>query len=123
LAQAAIPVSPVLGENVFVAVTIAKDAAPGPRELRLQAKTGMSNPVVFDVGQLPEFRQKKESFDPGARPRPALTRFAKPRKFVRESEVTVTLPAVLNSQIMPGPVDNYRFLAKKDQQLVFRTRA
>jgi hypothetical protein len=123
LAKAAIPVSPVLAENVFVEVVIASGAPVGPRELRLQAKTGMSNPVVFDVGQLPEFRQFKESYDPEARPRPALARFVKPKKYVRESEVTVSLPAVLNSQLMPGQVDHYRFHAKKGQHLVFRTRA
>jgi hypothetical protein len=123
LTIAAIPVSPVLGENVFVEVTIAKDAPAGPRELRLQAKSGMSNPVVFDVSTLPEVRQKKESFDPEARPRPALRRFVKKRQIVTESEVKVTLPAVLNSQLMPGEVDHYRFSAKKGQRLVFRTRA
>jgi hypothetical protein len=123
LAQAAIAVSPVLAENVFVEVTIVKNAPVGPRELRLQAKSGMSNPVVFDVGQLPEVRQKKESFDPEARPRRNLARFAKKRAIVRESEVKVTLPAVLNSQLMPGEVDHYRFSAKKGQHLVFRTRA
>ncbi len=123
LAQAAIPVNPVLGDNVFVEVTIAMNAAPGPRELRLQAKTGMSNPVVFDVGSLPEVRQKKESFDPEARPRPALARFVKKRSIARESAVKVSLPIVLNSQLMPGEVDHYRFTAKKGQHLVFRTRA
>jgi len=123
LSQAAITVSPVLAENVFVEVTIADDAYPGPRELRLGAKTGWSNPVVFDVGQLPEVRQEKESFDPEARPRPALARFAKPRHFTPETEIKVTLPAVLNSQLMPGEVDSYRFTAKKGQHLVFRTRA
>ncbi|MFO0969826.1 MAG: hypothetical protein U0793_30080 [Gemmataceae bacterium] len=34
---------------------------PGPRQLRLKAKTGMSNPVVFLVGQLPELTSKKWS--------------------------------------------------------------
>lgn len=123
LAKAAIPISPVMAENVFVEMVIAEKAAPGPRELRLQAKTGMSNPVVFDVGELPEFRQEKESFDPEARPRANLARFYKPKKVARESEVEVTLPNVLNSQLMPGDVDHYRFPAKKGQQLVFRTRA
>jgi hypothetical protein len=123
LAQAAIPVTPVLAENVFVELVIAKNAPPGPRELRLGAKTGMSNPVVLDIGQLSEVRQKKESFDPEARPRRALARFVKPRAVVGEAEIKVTLPAVLNSQLMPGEVDHYRFSAKKGQHLVFRTRA
>lgn len=123
LARAAVPVSPVLAEQVFLQVAIAKDAAPGPRELRLQAKSGMSNPVVFDVGQLPEVAQKKESFDPEARPRPALARFIKPRTPPKEGVFRVSLPATLNSQLMPGEVDRYVFPAKKGQRLVFRVRA
>ncbi len=123
LAQSAVPVPPVLAENVFLSVTIDSTAAPGPRELRLQAKTGMSNPIVFDIGQLPEIRQTKESFDPEARPVRGLGRFVKPKSGEPTAEVQVTLPAVLNSQLLPGEVDHYRFRAKKDQQLVFRTRA
>jgi hypothetical protein len=103
--------TPVLAEIVTLEVTVAANAAPGPRELRLSATTGMSNPVVFEVGQLPEVLQQKKLIDPEApqreRPRP----------------VKITLPAVLNSQIMPGEVDRYRFKALKGQQLVFITRA
>jgi hypothetical protein len=124
LGEAAIPVSPVLGENVFVQVTIDKDAAVGPRALRLGAKTGMSNAVVFDVSQLVEVIQKKVPFDPEARPRPGLARFLKRKPTEkREAEMRITLPAVLNSQLMPGDVDHYRFRAEKGQQLVFRCRA
>jgi hypothetical protein len=123
LAIAAIPINPGLAENVFIAVTIARSAPPGPRELRLGAKTGMSNPIVFDVGQLPEMRQKKESFDPEDRPRRPLARFAKRKEIVKETEIKVTLPAVFNSQILPGEVDRYRFPARKGQHLVFRARA
>jgi hypothetical protein len=124
LTGSAVPATPVLAENVFVEVTIAKTATPGPRELRLHAKTGMSNPIVFDVGQLPEVRQKKEIFDPENRPpRRGPARFVKRREVVHDSEVKVTLPSVLNSQLMPGEVDHYRFSAKAGQLLVFRTRA
>jgi hypothetical protein len=123
LAAAEVPINPVLAENVFVEVTVAKTAPVGPRELRLRAKTGMSNPVVFDVGQLPEMRQKKTSFDPEAGPRRAPARPGKAGAAARESDIKVALPAVLNSQLLPGEVDRYRFEARKGQQLVFRTRA
>jgi hypothetical protein len=106
LAPPAIRPTPVLAEIVTVEVTVDSKAAPGPRQLRLRANTGMSNPVVFVVGQLPEMRQQKELVDPEAN-LPAAT------------EVNVTLPAVLNSQIMPGTVDRYRFTARQGEQLVF----
>jgi hypothetical protein len=104
--------TPVLEEIVTVEITIDPKAAPGPRQLRLRANTGMSNPVVFVVGQLPEVSQLKPLVDPEAEtPAP------------KAPEIKVTLPAVLNSQIMPGQVDRYRFPARKGQHLVFITHA
>jgi hypothetical protein len=124
LAATLIKPTPALAEIVTAEVTIAGNAAPGPRELRLSAKTGMSNPVVFDVGQLPEIGQQKELIDPeNTPPRKALARFVKPKEKPADPDVKVTLPAVLNSQIMPGEVDRYRFAARQGQQLVFNTRA
>lgn len=102
--------TPVLAEIVTAEITIDSKAQPGPRQLRLKANTGMSNPVAFFIGQLPEVTQKKELVDPEAPNSPV-------------PEVNVTLPAALNSQIMPGTVDRYRFPARKGQQLVFVAHA
>jgi hypothetical protein len=110
IAPPAVRPTPALAEIVTLEVTIDAKAAPGPRHIRLLANTGMSNPVVFVVGQLPEVTQQKELVDPEvSRP--------------KAPEVKVTLPAVLNSQIMPGAVDRYRFAARKGQQLVFIAHA
>ncbi len=46
--------NPMLSEIVTVEVTIEADAEPGLRQLRLDTPFGVSNPVVFFVGQLPE---------------------------------------------------------------------
>jgi len=125
LAKAAIRPTPVLAEVVTAEITIAANAPPGQRELRLSANTGMSNPLVFDVGQLPEVSQKKELIDPDpeAPKRKGLARFITPREKPHNTAIPVTLPVVLNSQIMPGEVDHYRFPARKGQQLVFIARA
>ena len=40
---------------VIAEITIAKDATPGPREIRLFTPQRLSNPMAFHVGQLPEF--------------------------------------------------------------------
>ena len=45
--------SPVLAETVTLQVTISPDAQPGERELRLATPQGLSNPVVFCIGQIP----------------------------------------------------------------------
>jgi hypothetical protein len=121
LAPPAVLPTPVLAEIVTVEITIAANASPGPRELRLAATTGMSNPIVFEVGQLPEVSQKKKLIDPEAPKK--LARLATPGERSPEAEIKVTLPTVLNSQIMPGEVDRYRFSARKGQQLVFIARA
>jgi hypothetical protein len=91
-------------------VAIDARAEPGPRQLRLLANTGMSSANIFVVGQLPEITQSKDLVDP------ETTRPKSP-------DIAITLPAVLNSQIMAGTVDRYCFAARKDQQLVFRAHA
>ncbi|MDD5482835.1 MAG: hypothetical protein PHP98_04200, partial [Kiritimatiellae bacterium] len=49
------PASMAIANRVIVAITIASDAAPGRREIRLVTARGISNPLVFNVSQLPEF--------------------------------------------------------------------
>ena len=73
--------NPVLAEKVILQITMAPDAEPGQRELRLATANGLSNPLFFHVGQLTEFRKEesKNSPDPltGRRPespRPAAQR-------------------------------------------------
>ncbi|MCR4415239.1 MAG: hypothetical protein NUV77_22685, partial [Thermoguttaceae bacterium] len=45
-------------ELVFAEVTIAPDAKPGRREIRVVTKRGISNPLPFYVGQVPEVARK-----------------------------------------------------------------
>ena len=49
--------APSLVETVTLEVTLARDAAPGQRELRLQTEQGLTNPLVFEVGQLREYTE------------------------------------------------------------------
>jgi hypothetical protein len=51
--------SPVLAETLTLRIAISADAAPGKRELRVASPQGISNPLIFCVGQLPEFREKE----------------------------------------------------------------
>ena len=52
------PANPAISELVTVQITVAPDAQPGQREIRLATASGLSNPVVFCVGQLPEFSEE-----------------------------------------------------------------
>lgn len=110
--------NPALAEIVTLEVTVDRDAEAGERRLRLETPLGLTNPLVFCVGQLPEFREKENK----------ATR--------ADGELTITLPAVVNGRLVPGDIgrvgaplrappqfmagdeDRYRFHARKGQQLV-----
>lgn len=92
-----------ISEAVEIEVTIDPDAPPGDRELRLATPEGLSNPMLFQVGSLPEAREEDCV---AAGPTPVLD-----------------LPALLNGQIMPGEVDRFRLRARRGQQLVVRVQA
>ncbi len=110
--------NPVIAELVTLAVTIDANAEPGPRQLRLATALGLTNPLVFCVGQLPEVMEKED------------------KSSTSDRELRITLPATVNGRIipgdadrarfplrqapqyMPGDVDRYRFAARKGQELV-----
>lgn len=115
------PASAALAGLVFLEFTIAKDAVPGKRELRLVVPNGVSNPLAFHVGQHPEHTRK-----------PMLTaefivlgkeQLALRKRPADEEEVRVTPPCTLNGQIASGEINRYRFTARKGQRLVISALA
>jgi len=107
-----------LAEMVLIEVTIDPDAPPGNRELRLGTKTALTNPVVFQVGLLPEICElepnDKEAY-------PALPGIPKATNIPKDKPLD--LPVLLNGQILPGDIDRFRFTAKQGQQLVIEAQA
>ena len=109
--------NPALAESVTLRVSVATNAEPGEREIRVATPTGLSNPIRFWVGQLPEYteREKQKLPDEAAfRQR----RFNNEQKAVAPTEMSISLPATVNGQILQGGVDRYRFQARKGVQLV-----
>ncbi len=104
-----------LAETVYLEVTIAPDAPPGDRELRLATKWGLSNPMVFQVGLLPETREREPN-DPAPSRNPRLDG-------LREKPDPLQLPVLINGQIMPGDVDRFRFIAEEGDRLVVQAQA
>lgn len=97
------PANPAIAETVRVKVSVAADAKPGERELRLATPAGLTNPLKFRIGALPE------QSEPHA---------------ARASTVQeVKLPVVVNGQILPGSVDRYRFELAKGQRLMASVEA
>ena len=115
------PASMALAGLVFIEVTVAPDAEPGERELRIRTPTGVSNPMVFHVGQLPEVSRKPmitSSYQVLGKEELALR-----KRPADEVEDRITLPCTLNGQIASGEVNRYRFTARKGQRLVITTQA
>ena len=104
--------NPALSEFVTIQVTLAPNAKVGEREIRLTTERGLSNPLTFCVGQLPEFTKDDWKNVPQSRDN------LEPRFDPTPPPIHVTLPATLNGQIPPGGVDQYRFSARHGQQVI-----
>ena len=107
-----------IAEVVLIEVTIDPNAAPGDRELRLGARTGLTNPMLFQVGTLPETCEQEPN-DPIATDAKPLAR----PLLSRPEAAPLDLPVVMNGQVTPGDVDRFRFRAQQGQQLVIQTQA
>jgi hypothetical protein len=92
--------SPQIADRVEIELTIAPDAAPGDRELRLGTPTGLTNPLCFSVGLHPEVNEVEiNDFRPMKLP-------------------AATSTFVLNGQVDRRDIDRFLFSAEKGQQLV-----
>ena len=111
------PANPAIAETAQVQVSIAPDAEPGQRELRLRGTLGLSNPLRFYIGQLPEYIKKEPAFNPQLRRGKKAPNSNEPLT-TAPTDMTVSLPAILNGQILPGGTDRYHFLGRKGQKLV-----
>jgi hypothetical protein len=116
--------NPAMIDTVIVKISIATNVAPGECEIRLATPAALSNPLLFCVGTLPEItRPAAQPANPdldkylekiGGRPAPTGT---------PKYESRLSLPAIVNGQIMPGGVDRYHFSALRGQQLVIAVSA
>ena len=106
----------------YIEVTIASNAPPGERELRVATwRGGASNPMVFHVGQVPEHTRK--AMKTAARQVLGREQQALRNRPASEAEVRVDLPCTVNGQIASREVNSYRFAARKGQRLVITTEA
>lgn len=97
--------NPQIAERLTLELTVPENIAPGDYELRVITTNGLSNPLTFQIGQLPEIAEKE------------------PNNQLSAPEKIATLPVLINGQILPGDVDNFRIHAVKGQALVFKTEA
>ena len=110
--------TPAVAETVTLQITLAADAPTGERELRLKTASGLSNPLMFCVGSLPETTDPVVTATAN-RPQGAARVFDPRATWTNPAGTLVTLPAVVNGQILPGEVDRFRFRARQGQKLTF----
>jgi hypothetical protein len=115
------PACPSIANLVFVELSMAADAKPGQRELRLLTPRGVSNPLVFQVGQLPEVcRKPMRSATIQTLGKEELALRVRPDD---EIEQRISVPCIANGQVASGEVNRYRFEARKGQRLLISTDA
>lgn len=141
------PASASIANLVVVEVTIAPDAKPGEREIRLVTSRGVSNPLVFNIGQLPEFsappaptspqqvlgkeeqslRRKKRATGAQGGSEMMMTTMMMggpgSQSDLDDDEVRIKMPCTVNGQISSGAVGRFRFQACKEQRLVIIVQA
>ena len=98
-----------MNETVELEVAIDPKAAPGERELRIVSASGVSNPLVFCVGTLPEARERGR-FDLEATAPASLA-------------APLAAPVVLNGQIFPGEVDTFPLSLSAGQEIALTVKA
>lgn len=96
-----------IGKNktLTVSLTVAPDAPPGERDLRLLTVGGVTNRARFIVGQIPEILEKEPNSD------------------VEAAQELPSLPVVVNGQIMAADKDIFRFTARAGQTIVCQVQA
>ena len=115
--------NPAIAENVILQVRLTPDAEPGERELRVQTPSGLSNPLVFHVGRLPEFSKRPATSNAPPQLGDGKRAGREARGATPATDLNITLPCVVNGQILPGGVDRLRFKARQGTRLVVAVRA
>ncbi len=108
-----------LAEMVVFELHIDPAAEPGIRELRLNTRFGLTNPINVQIGQVDEVTE----LEPNDRDAYPLLDKVLQAKNIPLLGKPLELPVTLNGQIFPGDVDRFRFRAAAEQSLVIETHA
>jgi hypothetical protein len=93
--------NPQIAERVVAEVTIAPDVPPGQYHIRVRNRSGVSNPIIFQVDIWPEVVEN----EPNDREPMSLE--------------NLPGPLIVNGQVLPGDVDRFQLPLRKGQKVVF----
>ena len=108
-------------ELVFAEVTVAPDAKPGRREIRVITKRGVSSALPFYVGQVPEVARRP--MKTARKPVLGKEHLAQRKRPPEEEHMRIEVPCTMNGQLAAGELNRYRFPASKGQRLVITAKA
>ncbi len=132
------PQSASISNIAIIEITVDANAKPSERELRLGTPRGLSNALVFHIGQLPEVSLPPMSTSPLQVLGKEDESLVKRRRFLKNQEsnsemmmgggssqggyatgeIHIKVPCTVNGQIGSGEIERYRFSARKGQRLV-----
>ena len=112
-----------IAQGVLLEITIAPDAEPGDRALRLITPLGVTPPIRFVVGSYPEVLEiePNDTDEPLEHPSEQAESSSRSRRFV--TLPTLPLPVVVNGQVRSGDVDRFHFRAEKGRSVVVALQA
>jgi len=116
------PSSPAIAENAILQFVIAPDAEPGDRAVRIDTAGGLTNPLAFRVDRYHEFTRHWQKVPI---PFVVVNGATPPQRPARETDkaLEITLPAIVNGQVMPAITDRYHFQAEKGRHIVVAAAA
>jgi len=142
------PANASIANLAILEITISPDAEAGDREIRLLTQRGISNPLVFNIGQIPEITAPPLPTSPQqvlGREEEVIRKKKRGKKneprgdmmmsgmmtmegsgspgALDDKEVRVNIPCTVNGQIYSGTIDRFRFEARKGQRLVIIVQA
>ena len=118
--------NPQIAEMVVIEVAIDADVPPGDRVLRIGTAAGLTNPLRFEVGALPEVSEQEpnDQINGDSHLFHADSSYSSSQmNEIGDCPHLFDLPVLLNGQILPGDVDRFRFRARQGQKLVMAVQA
>lgn len=101
---------PPIAEEVQIQVRIEPDTEPGDYEICLKTPNGMTNPVLFQVGEFPEFCCTYNQY-----------RFEN-ETIERDTQI-LEIPVTINGRVLPGKVNRFTLKMYKGQNIVILAQA
>ena len=123
----ALQTAPAIAQIAILRIQVAPTAETGFRELRLVGREGASNPLKFEISDLPEMKDtiyrigsNNSSKMNGKRDKKNRRRSQTKGGNSHSNDYTLLeIGSIANGQILPGEVDKYRFKAKKNSGYAF----